>query len=140
IGVQMKPGFGAADHRARRQSQQSGGFVFDEPLEPIPNRGWSFAQLGERIEGEIEDDQRQIAVAQQKVRGFERFGGLLTTDPEQARKTKIESGGIERIAAVDKANPLRLRMTQNGANDQRATGGSYVAAKIRNSASSHDRA
>ena len=30
IGVEMEPGFGAADHCSRRQGQQSRRFVFDE--------------------------------------------------------------------------------------------------------------
>src|SRR5262245_41228790 len=105
----MKPDFSAADHRARGQRQQNGGLMFDKALETIPDRGWSLAQLAQGIEGQIEQDQWQISIAQQQIGSFERFGGFLAADPEQARKIDIQSGGIEAIASIDQPNPLRMR-------------------------------
>src|SRR5678815_2365374 len=95
----MKPDFGAADHGARSQGQQGRRFGFDEALKSIPNGGRCFAQLGEWIQSEVEQDQWQISIAQKEISGFECFGGLLATDPEKSREIEIQSGGIEAISS-----------------------------------------
>jgi hypothetical protein len=73
---------------------------FDQSLQAIPAGCGNAAQFVRRIQNKIENYQREIAVAQKKIGGFDGFACLLATDPEQMLQS-ARIVNIERIASVD---------------------------------------
>jgi len=55
---------------------------FDQSLQAIPAGRRNAAQFVRRIQNKIENYQREIAVTQKKIGGFDGFVCLLATDPE----------------------------------------------------------
>ena len=55
---------------------------FDQSLQAIPTGRGNVAQFVRRIQNKIENYQREIAVTQKKIGGFDGLVCLLATDPE----------------------------------------------------------
>src|SRR5690242_2447673 len=82
---------------------------FYQSLQAIPVGCGNAAQFVHRIQNKIENYQREIAVTQKKIGGFDRFAGFLATDPEQM----LQSAGIvniERIASVDECEKKTIAL------------------------------
>ena len=66
---------------------------FYQSLQAIPVGCGNAAQFVHRIQNKIENYQREIAVTQKKIGGFDRFACFLATDLEQM----LQSAGIVNI-------------------------------------------
>jgi hypothetical protein len=71
-----------------------------------------FAQLFWRIEDKIDNHQRKIAVAQNQVGGFDRFGCFCATHPEKVAQSVARSEGrwIEGIASIDQREKVAIAL------------------------------
>ena len=97
---------GAGDHRARGEDEAGDAGGLDGALEAIPLRGGDAAEFGVGIAAEVEDDEREIAIAQEEIGAAEGFIGSAAADPEQAGKHGFASGGgVEMIVPVDQRGP-----------------------------------
>jgi len=108
---------------------------FDQSLQAIPTGRGNAAQFVRRIQNKIENYQREIAVTQKKIGGFDGFACLLATDPEQM----LQSAGIvniERIASVDEREEktIALRNLEQTVNEQRRAGARIRADDFRDRA------
>ena len=92
---------------------------FDQSLQAIPVGRGNAAQFVRRIQNKIENYQREIAVTQKKIGGFDSFACLLATDPEQMLQS-VRIVNIERIASVDEREEktIALRNLQQVVNEQ----------------------
>lgn len=103
-------------HKGRRRR-------FDQSLQAIPAGRGNAAQFVRRIQNKIENYQREIAVTQKKIGGFDGFTCLLATDPEQM----LQSAGIvniERIPSVDEREEktIALRNLEQAVNEEARAG------------------
>ncbi len=88
--------FGAAGHWRGRKGEKGRGAAFDKALKTIPGCGWDFAELARGIDRQVENHNGQISIAQNEVGDFDRFGGVVATEPEQVfERGVVESAGIK---------------------------------------------
>ena len=80
---------------------------FDGALQAIPLRTGNAAQIRFGSATEIEDDEAEIGVTGEEVRGLQRAGGARTPHPEQMRaEIRRQRPGIKTVRAVDQRDAL----------------------------------
>ena len=108
---------------------------FDQSLQAIPTGRGNAAQFVRRIQNKIENYQREIAVTQKKIGGFDGFACLLATDPEQMLQS-VRIVNIERIASVDEREKktIALRNLEQAVNERGRAGARIRADDFRDCA------
>ena len=84
------------------EGEEGGAALFGEGAEAVPGAGGDAGEFGEGVELEVEDDEGEIAVAEEEVGGFDGFAGLTAAHPEDLL-AELGAGcvGIEAVAAID---------------------------------------
>ncbi len=70
-GGQGDADFRAFDEGARGEDGEGDGGLLDEALEPVPGAGGDAAQVAHEEGLEVEDDEREVAVAEEEVGDFD---------------------------------------------------------------------
>ncbi len=97
----------AANHFIPRENQTCGGNHLDQSLQPIPIRLRNFAQFFRRVEDQIDNHQREIAVSQKKIGRFDSFRCFAAPDPKQVLQSRIlNSGRVKRIASINQGQEI----------------------------------
>ena len=102
LAGEREPQGGAGDEGSGGEGEQGAAAGFRQLAEAVPGGGGDAAQLAGGEGGEIEQDEGQVAVAQQQVGGLHGLRGFAAAQPEQAGAfVGGEGGGIEAVAGVD---------------------------------------
>jgi hypothetical protein len=76
-------------------------------LQTIPIRLLNFAQFFRRVQHEIDNHQRKIAVPQKEICRFDGFRCFATPDPKQVLQPRIvQRGGVKRIASINQRQKI----------------------------------
>src|SRR5689334_10140973 len=106
-GVQKYAVARGTNHYARCKYDADGRGFFYKPLQPIPCGRWNSAQLFLGIDGDIEQDQRRITVAQKQIGCFQSFRCRAATNPKEAGEDRFfELCDFEGIGAVNECDDL----------------------------------
>jgi len=115
----------ATDQLVRRDDEQGAAVLLQQSPEAMPHARRDFAELRGRVELQVEDDERKVAVAQQNVGRFERFVSSSATHPKQSRQ-HVGFGRIhvEAVRAVHQREEpaARCDAAQERVDDLRAAG------------------
>ena len=93
-------GGGCGDEGLGGEGEKGGAGAFGKGAEAIPRGGGDGAELVEGGEGAVEEDEGNIAVAQEEVGGLEGFLGVGGSEPEEGA-TRMIGGGVEAVARID---------------------------------------
>ena len=103
-GAESELQSGAGNEVFGSEDEEGGTGLFGEVAEAVPGRGRDLAKFFERVELEIENEEGEIAIVEEKVGTAEGFFGVMATDPEEAGAGRgAVGGGIERVATVDES-------------------------------------
>lgn len=103
---------GAGDEVFGSEDEEGDAGLFGEIAEAVPGRGGDLAELFERVELEVEDEEREVAIMEEEVGATEGFVGAVAADPEETgTRSRAVGGGVEGVAAVDEGEvfPSSLR-------------------------------
>ena len=118
---------GAGDERRGGEGEEGDVGGFGELAEAVPRGVRDAAELSGGQRGEIEEDEGEVAVAQQEIGGAEGLGGIAATKPEEAGAfLGGEGGGVEAVAGVDQCQRgvgLVILGEQGGDDEGEAAGG-----------------
>jgi len=93
---------GTGNERGGGEGEEGSVGGFGELAEPVPGGAGDAAKLAGGECGEIEEDDGEVAVAEQEVGGAEGLGGVVATQPEESGAfLGGEGGGVEAVAGVD---------------------------------------
>lgn len=96
LGVDLQADPGAGDELAGRADAAEGARFLGQRGEAVPDVGADLLELADGIELQIHEDERQIAITQEKVGAAEGLVGSAAADPEEsladvdARRLRIE--------------------------------------------------
>jgi len=97
-----EPLVGGGNEGPGGEDEKGGAGSFGEMPETIPGRGGKAAEFRERIEEEVENEKRKVAVTEEEVGATQGFLGMVTAHPEEAGAEGGTVGGrVEAIAPVD---------------------------------------
>lgn len=94
-------GGGGGDERLGGEGEKGGAGAFGKSSEAIPRGGGDGAEFGEGREGAVEEDEGDVAVAQEEVGCLEGFLGVGGAKPEE-RALGLIGGRVEAVAGIDK--------------------------------------
>jgi len=103
-----EPEIRAGDEREGRKDQDAGGGIAGELLEPPPGRGGQAAKFTHREAGEIEENEWEIAIAEQKIGGFQKRERIAAADPEEAGTGFGRMGCGIKVVRIDEDDLRKL--------------------------------
>jgi hypothetical protein len=93
---------GGGDEGAGGEGEEGGAGLTGEVAEAVPRGGGDVVEFDGGGELEIEDEEGEVAVAEEEVGATEGFVGVVAADPEEAGAGGgAVGGGVEGVAAVD---------------------------------------
>lgn len=93
---------GTGNERPGRKGEESGAGTAGEVAQAVPGRGRDPAEFPKGVELEVEDDEREVAIAQEKIGTAKRFPAVLAAHPEEAGTGGgAIRGGIEGVVPID---------------------------------------
>lgn len=109
---------------ARGHRDEGGSGVAGLDFEPMPESGGDLTELALGDEVEIEDDEREISVAQEQVGTLERLLGFGAAEPDEvvAFFVPIRSG-IEGVATIDESEGEVAFLLEEFGDDEGGSGG-----------------
>ena len=101
---ESEPFFSGRQERLRSEGEQGGTAFAGLVAETMPSGGGEAFEFPGGREMKIEEDEREVAVAEQKVGALDGLGDLAATDPEELLAFEIAvRTGVEGIASVDES-------------------------------------
>lgn len=93
---------GGGDEGAGGEGEEGGAGLTGEVAKAVPGGGGDGIEFGGGVELEVEDEEGEVAVAEEEVGAAEGFVGVVATDPEETGAGGGSvGGGVEGVAAVD---------------------------------------
>lgn len=94
--------FWGRDEGARGEGDEGGSGFAGLDLEAMPEGGGDLAELAVRGEVEVEENEGQVAIAEEEVGALQGLGGLGAAKPDEAAAEFVAvGGGVEGVASVD---------------------------------------
>jgi hypothetical protein len=84
------------------EGEEGGTGFFGEGAEAVPGAGGDALEFAEGVELEVEEDEGEVAVAEEEVGGFDGLDGVVAADPEKMVKGAMRLR-VERIVAIDQS-------------------------------------
>jgi hypothetical protein len=72
------------DFRGGGEGEEGGAGFFGEGAEAMPGAGGDALEFVEGVKLEVEEDEGEVAVAEEEVGGLDGLGGVVAADPEEA--------------------------------------------------------
>ena len=117
---------GAGDHEKWGGNEAGDVALGGDALETVPSSVGDFFEIGAEAAAEIEEDDGEVAVAQDEIGGLEELGGVATADPEDVgEEGGIEGLGVEAVRGIDEGDGAVIegRGAEDGIKDGEAASG-----------------
>lgn len=92
----------------------------------MPEVGGDLAEFAFADEVEVEEDEGEVAIAQEEIDALEGLLGLMAAEPEEATALLVAvGGGIEVVAAIDEGDGEVAWFVEKFRDDERHPGGGF---------------
>src|SRR4029077_10397715 len=116
---------GAADYPLSIDDETCRRHSFRQSLQTVPACLRNFSQLLRWVQNKIDNYQREIAVAQKEISGFDSVERFPAANPKQMPQRRIvRRTGVKRIRAIDQCDEMAVSLgrSQKRVEERRASG------------------